>query len=277
MLAPSGENVSGVDAAERLISVASRPVEPAQVEPSLPVAEAEQRSSGRRARARGRPATRVDQIDASRQRELEVRSPGRARRSTPFRRARRPRQPRRRARAPRPHDQGSDRAPPPTALGDVALGGTPRPAPPPATRSLSSTSRASAMSCSRFFGFRSRQRRSSRRIAGGVAAGSARSRSRCVSTPASVSRHRVATEQLATGEHLVEHDAERPDVGALVDRHALAPARAPCTPRCRGSSPAASRPASTSATARASASARAAADASPPPDPSPSPARSRGL
>ena len=36
-------------------------------------------------------------------------------------------------------------------------------------------------------------------------------------------------------QHLVEHAPERPDVAALVRRASLAPAPAPCTPRCRGS------------------------------------------
>ena len=34
-------------------------------------------------------------------------------------------------------------------------------------------------------------------------------------------RHRLAVEQARAGQHLVEHDAERPDVGALVDSLAL--------------------------------------------------------
>ena len=41
------------------------------------------------------------------------------------------------------------------------------------------------------------------------------------------------------GEHLVEHGAEREDVGAVIDRLAAAPARATCSRRCRGSPPAA--------------------------------------
>ena len=53
----------------------------------------------------------------------------------------------------------------------------------------------------------------------------------------------------SAGQHLVQHDPERPDVRPLVDRHAAAPAPAPCTPPCRGSLPAASRRASASATA----------------------------
>ena len=52
-----------------------------------------------------------------------------------------------------------------SAAGDAASS-----SPPPSTSS--STMRASAMSCRRFFGLRSRQRRSKRRIAGGVASGS---------------------------------------------------------------------------------------------------------
>jgi hypothetical protein len=57
----------------------------------------------------------------------------------------------------------------------------------PPLATSSSTIRASAMSCSRFFGLRSRQRRSSRRIAGGTPAAARRGRSRRISTPASVS------------------------------------------------------------------------------------------
>ena len=49
----------------------------------------------------------------------------------------------------------------------------------------------------------------------------------------------LARERARAGQHLEEHDAERPDVGALVDRLARAPARAPCRRRCRGSCPSA--------------------------------------
>ena len=44
---------------------------------------------------------------------------------------------------------------------------------------------------------------------------------------------RLAVEQPRAGEHLEQHDAERPDVGALV-ASARAPARDSCRPRCRG-------------------------------------------
>ena len=97
-------------------------------------------------------------------------------------------------------------------------------------------SRASPMSRSRRFGSFSRHRRSSARTRGGRRrAGSAvqsGSRSRIA---ASVSDTRLAGERAPPGQHLVEHAAERPDVGALVDRLARAPARGSCRRPCRGS------------------------------------------
>ena len=45
----------------------------------------------------------------------------------------------------------------------------------------------------------------------------------------------LAPKRALAGQHLVEDDAERPDVAALVDGAARAPARDSCRPRCRGS------------------------------------------
>ena len=61
---------------------------------------------------------------------------------------------------------------------------------------------------------------SSRRIAGGVLAGSSPSRPRLEHRGQGV-RDRLALEQLLAGEHLEQHPAEGPDVGAPVDRLAL--------------------------------------------------------
>ncbi len=44
----------------------------------------------------------------------------------------------------------------------------------------------------------------------------------------------LALERRPAGEHLVEHDAEREDVAAVIDARRRAPAPATCTPRCRG-------------------------------------------
>ena len=89
---------------------------------------------------------------------------------------------------------------------------------------LAISTRASPMSRSRVFGSRSRQRASSRRSAAGASAGSASSRGPVVSTAASVSEHVSPSNSARAGQHLVEHDAERPDVRALVDGLARAPA-----------------------------------------------------
>ena len=100
--------------------------------------------------------------------------------------------------------------------------------------------RASPMSRRRCFGSFSRQRRSTgapRRASidgSAVQSGSRSQHAASVSVTSSPSNARCARQ------HLVEHDAERPDVGALVDGSALAPAPAPCRRRCRGSCPSAS-------------------------------------
>ena len=46
--------------------------------------------------------------------------------------------------------------------------------------------------------------------------------------------HRLALEEAPTRQHLVEHDTESPDVGALVDGLAGEPAPETCRPPCRG-------------------------------------------
>ena len=54
-------------------------------------------------------------------------------------------------------------------------------------------------------------------------------------SPASVSETVSPRERRAARQHLVEHAAERPDVGPFVDRLARAPARGSCRPPSRGS------------------------------------------
>ena len=77
------------------------------------------------------------------------------------------------------------------------------------------------MSRSRIFGSRSRQRSMSARRRGGVAAGSALQLD-------VLPQHRGETSEISSPsnsapprQHLVEHDAERPDVGAAIDGSAL--------------------------------------------------------
>ena len=144
-------------------------------------------------------------------------------------------------------------------------------------RSSSSTMRASPMSCRRFFGLRSRQRRSSSRSAAAYDGGSRRDRSPCAAPPKACRRRSSPSNSALAGEHLVEHDAERPDVGPLVDRARRAPAPAPCRPPCRGSLPSC---VPCAGRQRRRVEQRRRAPRSPPrraapPDPSPSPARSR--
>ncbi len=76
------------------------------------------------------------------------------------------------------------------------------------------------MSRSRRLASRSRQRRRRRRIGGGVASGSAAEVDLGLQDSGERVGDRGGREERAAGEHLVEDDAERPDVGALVDRAA---------------------------------------------------------
>ena len=99
--------------------------------------------------------------------------------------------------------------------------------------------RATPISGRRLRGSFSRQRRSSRRTGAGVEAGSAsRSGSRSMMR-ATIVGDVLAVERASARQHLVEHAAERPDVGALVDGFARAPVRDSCRRRCRESMPAA--------------------------------------
>ena len=126
----------------------------------------------------------------------------------------------------------------------------------------SSSSRASPMSRSRRLGSFSRQRRSSARTRGGVSAGSAvqsGSVLRIAATRRSRSRRRRTS---AARQHLEQHAAERPDVGALVDRLAARLLRDSCRRRCRGSRPRRSRATSASATSTVQPDRRASADSS---------------
>ena len=90
---------------------------------------------------------------------------------------------------------------------------------PPSSSSI--RTRASPMSRNRALGSFVRQRVSRRRSATGVEAGKAPHSGSFNRTAASVVGDVVALEGPAAGQHLVEHAAERPDVGALVDRLAL--------------------------------------------------------
>ena len=111
----------------------------------------------------------------------------------------------------------------------------------PASIASSSSRRASPMSRSRCLRVAIEAAARAAAERGGVAAGSASSVSVVASAPrASVSETSSPSNGALPGEHLVEHDAERPDVRALVDGLALAPAPAPCRPPCRGSCPPAS-------------------------------------
>ena len=137
--------------------------------------------------------------------------------------------------------------------------------------------RASPIACSRSRGFLRRQRRRRSRSAAGVVGGQRREIRRVLEHAGEDVRDGLAVEQAPAGQHLVEHDAERPDVGAPVDRAARRLLRAPCRPRCRGSRRAAS-PADASASASCSNVGERAASrptSRRPPGPSPSPARSR--
>jgi hypothetical protein len=78
------------------------------------------------------------------------------------------------------------------------------------------------MSRSRIFGSRSRHRLASIRSAGGVSSGSAPHSGSRINTAAERRRDVLAVERAAAGQHFVEHDAERPDVGAAIDGLPLA-------------------------------------------------------
>ena len=73
------------------------------------------------------------------------------------------------------------------------------------------------MALSRFFGSFSRHRRSNRWTDGGVSAGTAVHAGSLFSTEASDVGDVFAVERAAPGQHLEQHDAERPDVGAAID------------------------------------------------------------
>ena len=75
------------------------------------------------------------------------------------------------------------------------------------------------------------QRANRRRRVGGSASQSAR----CVITNASVSDTSSPLERAPAGEHLVEHAAERPDVGRACRPPCRAPVRDSCRRPCRGS------------------------------------------
>ena len=111
----------------------------------------------------------------------------------------------------------------PSGARSARLGARPRDERPSASASppsgSSRSSRASPMSRSRRLDDLSRrQRRSSRRRAGGVRGGRRVQSGSRSSTPTMVSAIVSPQRTRDAGEHLVEHAAERPDVGALVDR-----------------------------------------------------------
>ena len=88
----------------------------------------------------------------------------------------------------------------------------------PPSNASSSSARASAISRRRRFGSFSRPRCRRRATIGGVVAGSAaQSGSRSQDRRDRV-RHRLAWKRHTAGQHFVQHTAECPDVGALVDR-----------------------------------------------------------
>ena len=119
-----------------------------------------------------------------------------------------------------------ERPPPPTArrvatrtAAGVMTGAPASSGAPPSSSSI--RSRASPMSRSRALGSFVKQRVSRRRSATGVAAGKALPVGILQQDGRQRRRDVVAREGPAAGQHLVEHAAERPDVGALVDRLAL--------------------------------------------------------
>ena len=113
----------------------------------------------------------------------------------------------------------------------------------PPSRTSSISSRASPMSCSGAVGSFSRHRRSSRRSLAASSPAARPSPARVSTSTAERVGDVVALERSRAGQHLVQHAAKRPDVGALVDRSARAPAPDSCRPPCRGSCPPASSPA----------------------------------
>ena len=86
-----------------------------------------------------------------------------------------------------------------------------------AARRARRATRASPMSRRRVRGSRSRQRRSSRRTPPACSRGQRRPVELARQDRREHVRHRLAVEEPLAGEHLEEHDAEGPDVGALVD------------------------------------------------------------
>ena len=131
-------------------------------------------------------------------------------------------------------DDGPRQRAPPTAAGHAGRAGAPAASGAPLSRSSICT-RASPIACNRRLGSFSRQRRSSRRSGGGRVGRQRRPVRVRLQHRRQHVRDRLALERAPAREHLEEHAAERPDVGALVDRLARAPAPAPCRPRCRGS------------------------------------------
>ncbi len=97
--------------------------------------------------------------------------------------------------------------------------------------------RTSPASRSRLLGSFSRQRRSSRRTAEGVASGMPVPRRLAFKDRRDGVRHRVACKRLPAGEHFKEHASKRPDVGALVYRLDHALVRDSCRQPCRGPRP----------------------------------------
>ena len=90
-----------------------------------------------------------------------------------------------------------------------------------ACNASSISSRASAAESRRRLRSFSRQRRSSRRMTGGVSAGSAVQSGSRVRTNAIVSDTSSPLNASAAGQHLEQHGAKRPQIAAPVDRPAL--------------------------------------------------------
>ena len=142
--------------------------------------------------------------------------------------------PRARARAPPPanaatahgtarHQGGATRG----VTAAAASSGTPRSA-------ASSTTRASAMSCWRFRGLRSRQRRSSRRTEGGVAAGSSLQFRLAQSSTAASASETVSPSKSRLPSTSRTAPRRRTRCRHVCPRACRAPARATCRRPCRG-------------------------------------------